>query len=148
MTQVSRYPISKKVYERILEIFLGILVKIKTKKEAQKFLEDFLTPTEQVMLTKRLAIAFLLEKSYDHRTICRVLRVSAGTVARVNLTKKYGGEGYEKMISKLMRDERMEDFMLGVAEAISKIGSVGGKGSRGWRYLRREIEKKRKEKPF
>jgi len=148
MTQVSRYPISKKIYERILEIFFGILVKIKTKSEAKRFIQDFLTPTEQVMLAKRLAIAFLLEKDYDHRTICKVLRVSVATIARVNLAKKYGGEGYQKMIQKLIKDERVEDFMLGVAEAITKIGSVGVKGSSGWRYLHKEIEKKRKEKPF
>lgn len=148
MTQISRYPISKAVYERIVEVFFGILVRIKTKKEARQFLEDFLTPTEQVMLTKRLAIAFLLEKSYDHRTIAKVLRVSSGTIARVNLVKKYGGDGYQKMIGKLMRDELIEDFLLGVAQAISALGGLGGKGSGSWRYLHREIEKKRKEKTF
>lgn len=148
MTQVSRYPISKAVYERVLEIFFGILVRIKTKSEAEQFIHDFLTPTERVMLTKRLAIAFLLEKGYEHRTICRVLRVSAATIARVNLVKQYGGEGYQRMISKLMRDEKIKDFLLGVAEAVSRMGSVGGKGSGGWRHLRREIEKERTKKPF
>lgn len=148
MTQVSRYPISKAVYERILEIFLGILVRIKTKKEAQRFLEDLLTPTEQVMLAKRLAIAFLLEKDYDHRTITKVLRVSSGTIARVNLVKKYGGEGYQKMISKLMRDERMKDFLFKVGEALSGQFGKSSKGGSTWRYLHKEIEKKRKEKPL
>jgi len=148
MTQISKYPVSKTVYKRILEIFLDVFVKIKTKREAEQFLKDFLTPTERVMLAKRLAIAFLLEKGYDHRTIVKLLRVSSGTVARVNFIRKYGGEGYQKMIAKLMKEEQIENFLLSIAKAISTLGSVGGKGSSGWRYLRQEIEKKKKEKPF
>ncbi len=61
MTQVSKYPISDLVYQRILEIFFETLVGIKTKAEAYQFIKDFLSPTEQTMLSKRLAIAFLLE---------------------------------------------------------------------------------------
>ena len=148
MSQISRYPVSKIVYERILEIFFGIIVRIRTKKEAERFLSDFLTPTERVMLAKRLAIAFLLERNYDQRTIARVLRVSTTTVSRVSLMKKIGGSGYEKMIRKLMRDEKLEQFLLGVAKAIASAASVGSKGTRGWRYLRQEIEKEINKKPF
>jgi len=148
MAQVSKYPISNTVYERILEIFFKSLVGIETKDEAQRFVKDFLTPTEQIMLAKRLAIAFLLEKEYDFRTIIRILRVSMATVARVNLVRKYGGQGYQRMIGKLLREEKVKDFLLRVSEVLT--GTVGSKekGSGAWRYLHQEIKRKRKEKPF
>lgn len=149
MAQVSKYPISDKVYKRILEIFFKTFVEIKTKGEAKQFMEDFLTPTEQIMLAKRLAIAFLLEKDYDFRTISKILRVSTTTIARVNLMRKYGGQGYQRMIKKLLREEKIKDFLLQVGESIAEVAGKGrGKGTGSWRYLRKELEKKRGEKPF
>ncbi|MFZ5365909.1 MAG: YerC/YecD family TrpR-related protein [Patescibacteria group bacterium] len=148
MAQVSKYPISNTVYERILEIFFKSLVEIKTKDEANQFIKDFLTPTEQIMLAKRLTIAFLLEKDYDFRSISKVLRVSLPTIARVNLMRKYGGQGYQRIIKKLLREEAVKDFLLRVGEALSGEMGRGGKGSGAWRYLRQELEKKRQEKPF
>lgn len=148
MSQVSKYPISDTVYKRILGIFLQSLIKLHTKEESQQFIKDFLTPTEQIMLAKRLAIAFLLEKKYDFRTIGRILRVSVTTIARVNLMRKIGGEGYHKIIGKLLTEEQVKDFLLKTGEMVAtEFGSVGaGKGV--WRYLHHELEKKRRSQPF
>jgi TrpR-related protein YerC/YecD len=148
MTQISKYPISDSVYGRIVEIFFKSLVRIRTKEEAERFVKDFLTPTEQIMLAKRLAIAFLLEKGYGFRTICRILRVSITTVARVNLTKKYGGRGYKMMIDKLLKEEAIKDFLLKAGEILAKVGTYGTKGTDAWRYLHQELKSKRKRKPF
>jgi TrpR-related protein YerC/YecD len=148
MAQISKYPISKKVYERILDIFFKTLVDIKTRNEANQFIKDFLTPTEQIMLAKRLAIAFLLEKDYDYRTISKILRVSLPTIASVNLIRKYGGQGYKKMIGRLLREEEVKDFLLKVGETLTGVVGKDEKGSGIWRYLKQEIEKKRREKPF
>src|SRR3989344_7650258 len=106
MTQVSKYPVSKDVYERIFEIFL----------------KEFLTPTEQVMLAKRLSVAFLLSKDYNYREISKILRVSTGTVNRVALS--YRKESHYKMvIEEILRDERMDEFWRGVGETGSKLFS-------------------------
>lgn len=148
MTQVSKYPISNDVYERISEIFFKVLICIGTKSEASNFIKDFLTPTEQIMLAKRLAIVFLLERGYDYRSIGRVLRVSLPTVARVNLMRKYGSQGYQTMIKKLLREEQIKDFLLKVGEALTEVVGKGGKGSGLWRYLHQELKRKRGEKPF
>lgn len=150
MTQVSKYPIRNVIYERILEIFLKTLTKIDSKTEAQQFIKDFLTPTERIMLSKRLAIAFLLEKDYDFRTISEMLRVSMSTVARVNLMRKYGGRGYQRMIRKLLREEKVKDFLIKAGEAITGVAGKSTKGGSGWRYLHYELKKKRRKrkKPF
>jgi len=148
MAQVSKYPVSKAVYERILEVFFRVFVRINTKDEAEEFIKDFLTPTEQIMLAKRLAVAFLLEKNYDFRTIGRILKVSLTTIARVNLMRKYGGQGYHRMIAKLLQEEKVKDFLFRVSEAMSGQLSKSRKGGEVWRYLHKELEKRRKEKPF
>lgn len=148
MTQVSKYPISNEVYERISEIFFKVLISIGTKSEASNFIKDFLTPTEQIMLAKRLAIVFLLEKDYDYRTISKVLRVSLPTIARVNLMRKYGSQGYGIMLKKLLNEEQIKTFLLKIGEALTEVVGKGGKGSGLWRYLHQELKRKRREKPF
>ncbi len=148
MAQISKYPISQAVYERILEIFFKALVGIQTQSEAEQFIKDFLTPTEKIMLAKRLAIAFLLEKNYGYRTISKVLRVSLPTVASVNLIRKYGGKGYQKNIEKLLKEEKVKDFLLRVSETLTEVVSHGGKGSGTWRYLHDELRSKRLKKSF
>lgn len=147
MAQVSKYPISDKVYQRILENFLKTLVEIKTKDEAQEFIKDFLTPTEQIMLAKRLSIALLLEKGYEYRTICKVLRVSFPTVASVSLMRKIDGRGYQLMLKRLLTDEKIKDFLLQIGESLTELMSKG-KGSGTWRYLHQELKTKRREKQF
>ena len=147
MTQISKYPITDNVYQRILDIFFKSLVEIKTGDEAKQFIKDFLSPTEQIMLSKRLAIAFLLEKKYEFRQISRILRVSLTTVAKVSMMRKYGGEGYQKIINKILREEQVKDFLEKVGESLTEVVSKG-KGSATWRYLNQELKTKRQSRPF
>lgn len=147
MAQVSKYPISKEVADRIFEVFIKTLVAIKGKEEADQFISDLLTPTEKVMLAKRLAIAFLLERGYDYRTIQKILRVSAPTITAVNIARQYGSEGYKKLVKKIMTEEKLLDFFEdAVSRLISLPAQVGGKGAGTWRYLKQELDKHRKEK--
>lgn len=150
MTQVSRYPISKKVADRIFEVFLKTLVEIKSNEEADQFISDLLTPTEKIMLAKRLAIAFLLEKGYDYRSIQKIIRVSAPTITSVNIARKYGKEGYRRLISKITRDEKLKDFFENVVIKILNAPSALEKGRGPWSYLRDDVEeqKRRNRKAF
>lgn len=150
MTQVSKYPISKKVADRIFEIFLKTLVEIKSSEDANQFISDLLTPTEKIMLAKRLAIAFLLEKGYDYRTIQQVIRVSAPTITSVNIARKYGSEGYKRIVSKIIGEEKLMNFFEEAVIEVLNVPSGLEKGSGAWSYLRDDIknEKRRKIRPF
>jgi TrpR-related protein YerC/YecD len=146
MTQVSRYPISKKVADRIFEVFLKTLVEIKSNEEADQFISDLLTPTEKIMLAKRLAIAYLLEKGYDYRTIQKIIRVSAPTITSVNNARRYGKEGYRRLISKITRDEKLKDFFDEVVVKLLSAPSALEKGRGTWSYLRDMVEEQKRKK--
>jgi len=148
MAQVSRYPLSPKVYERIFEILFESILKIKNKKEAEDFLGEFLSPTEKIMLAKRISIAVLLAKDYDYRAIIKTLHVSFPTIAGVSSSVKYAGGGYRRVIEKLLEEEKIRDILLSVVEGIATVGAAGGKGSGDWRNLKRSIQKKKLSKPF
>lgn len=146
MTQVSKYPISKNVFDHIFEIFLRTFIKIKNKEQADQFISNLLTPTEKIMLAKRLAIAFLLEKNYDYRTIQSIIKVSSPTITSVNMSLKYGSEGYKRLIAEIIREEKLISLLENSIIKLLSMPSSLEKGKGSWTYLKREVEKKKKKK--
>jgi len=148
MTQVSRYPLSPTIYKRIFEILFESILKIKNKEEAEEFLGEFLTPTEKIMLAKRISVAVLLAKGYDYQQIRRILHVSPPTIAAVSASMKYTGKGYLPVVKKLLKEEKIKEILLNVVEGIATVGAAGGKGSGDWWQLKRSLDKKKREKEF
>ncbi len=150
MAQVSKYPISKVVADRIFEVFIKTLIGIKEKKEADDFIYDLFSPTEKIMLSKRIAIAFLLLKGYQYREISKILRVSLTTIGAVSLSIKHGRGSYERVLTKITRDEDLEEFFSKVVEKLLSTPASLERGRGVWRYLRDEVRKdtERKKKRF
>lgn len=126
------------------------MIGINNKDDAQAIISDLLTPTERVMVVKRLAVAFLLTQGYQYREISKILRVSLPTISSVNMVLKYGKGGYSKAISRLLRDQKLTSLINNIAKAVVSMGAIGGKGSGGWRALKYEVKKKefKNKKPF
>jgi len=140
MTQVSKYPVSKAVEERIFEILFKVLAEVTEPKEVEDFLEDFLSPVEQIMLAKRLSIAVLLAKGYNYDEIRKVLRVSPPTISQVAISLKYAGEGYKRVVERLIKEEKIEEFLQSVKDVI--LDRVPPKGT-NWSYWRYKREQKK-----
>lgn len=102
MTKVSRLPLRTDVWNRIFDLFISTLADQKDKKKLSKFVDDFFSPTEKIMLAKRLALAVLLAKGHDYESIRRTLRVSPPTIAKLSLKIQYGGEGLKPVIGDIL----------------------------------------------
>ncbi len=149
MAQISRYPISKEIYQRCWEVFVKTLINIHSSQDAQQIIEDLLTPTERIMLVKRLAIALLLAKGYEYREIGQILKVSFPTVALVSKSFKYGNGGYRKAVEQILSDEKLREFFNQAAQKFVDLPSKSGMGSGSWRYLKQELQKSSQDKkPF
>lgn len=110
MAQVSRVPLREKLKGRVFEVFYRALAEAKLSEEVKLLLDDLLTPTEKVMLSKRLAIAILLIKEYDYRAIQEILKVSPGTIWKVAGWLKFKGEGYRRVANKLLKEDAWVAF--------------------------------------
>ena len=143
MGQISKYPIHKSVEKRMFEIFVTTISYLKNTKEVEEFLYDFLSPVEKIMLAKRLAIAVLLAKGYRYPSIIGILRVSPATIATVSLSLKYSGDGYKKMVEKILSDEKRDNFWQNIEDVLAKI--LHAKGS-DWKYQRQVYEKQKRAK--
>lgn len=143
MAQVSKYPISNLVADRIFEVFIKTLISVKDKKEADDFAYDLFSPTEKIMLSKRIAIAFLLLKGYQYREISKILRVSLTTIGSVSLSLKHGRGGYKRILDRITREENLDEFFGKTIEKILSMPASSPKGGGVWRYLRDEVKKDR-----
>lgn len=101
MPQVSKSPIPKKTDRKIRKAFTRALVDIKSEREMERYIFDLLTPTERVMLAKRLAIAALLIEGLPYHEISERLKVSTATIGRVNLWLGMAGDGYRLVVEKI-----------------------------------------------
>lgn len=110
MAQVSRIPLKKALEERVFEVFYQSVAEAKSVNDVKLLLGDLLTPTEKVMLAKRLSIAILLIKEYDYRSIREILKVSPVTIGKVANWLKFKGEGYRRVANKLLKEDAWVAF--------------------------------------
>ncbi|MDO8504471.1 MAG: Trp family transcriptional regulator [Candidatus Liptonbacteria bacterium] len=93
MVRITKRGITRDVDEQLSIFVLGEIKKIKTKKELDILLGRLLTPEEQIMVKKRLAIRLFLGEGKRVRDIREALDVSKATICfvrrgLVNLPKK------------------------------------------------------------
>ncbi len=104
-------------------LFRRVLSELHSEGDITDFLDDLLTPTEKVMLAKRLAIAFLLEKGYDQRAIHTILKVSTTTVTSVNYWLLHKGRGYRNVICMVRKAEKWQVFVEGLDQTLREVFS-------------------------
>jgi uncharacterized protein YerC len=123
MTQVSRIPLPKDIEHQMFMLFHRVFAELHTQEDVAALFDDLLTPNEKIMLGKRLAIAFLLDKGHDQRSIHRVLKVSTTTVSSVSFLMQQKGNGYRKVISMVRKEEKWATFINGLDNALEQLFS-------------------------
>ncbi len=146
MTQVSKRYLSPKVEQQIFTTFIESLTSLSSTQKATSFLYDLLSPVEQVMLGKRLAIAYMLMKGHAQRRVADTLKVSQATVTKVNASLKIG-TGYRAIISHMLQKEAVVTFFNQLEEKIDKLLPPRGAN---WQthYKNAAREKKSQKKAF
>lgn len=147
MSQVSKYPLSSEVEQRIDEILVETIANLHDVGEIETFLAEFISPVEKIMLAKRMAIAVLLAKGYDYEAIKKVLRVTPTTIASVSIALKYSKRGYKRAVEKILQSEKIDEFWQKVDDVLHNL--VPPRPG-NWSYMRaqREAEKRKKRKPI
>lgn len=142
MTQVSPRVLQKQVEERVLDLFWTSLANTSSKEQVAFFLDDLLTPTEKIMLSKRLAIAFMLMKGYGYGTINERLKVSDPTIWTVKTHLAYKGKGYKMVIERIMSKEKWEKFWQDLDHFFTQL--FPPRPGTNWTEVRRKQWQKRK----
>lgn len=108
MPHVSRSLLKDEVWQKIADLFFQTLINVKDKKTVRTFTSGFLTSTEKVMLTKRLAVFFLLEKGVKSEEMARFLKMSTSTMSRLKLWHQGLGEEQRKFLRKILKNKTIK----------------------------------------
>jgi uncharacterized protein YerC len=108
MPHVSTRTLQRKTFKHISKDLTVLIASLRSKNEIKTFLGELLTPTERVMLTKRLAIIFMLKKDYSFEIIWRTLHVSPSTVAR--FWKETKRHSYPTISKQIKNEKAREEF--------------------------------------
>ncbi len=132
MIRISYLKIRREDYKKIFSIFYKVLGETENKDEFNRILFDLLTPTERIMLIKRIAIIFLLLKDVDYRMICKVLKVSNTTVNKYKLLIEKS-EGIVPALRNMVEQEKIWLFFEEIFSQIFYPGRIGINWKGAWK---------------
>jgi uncharacterized protein YerC len=85
----------------MLSEFFGMVAELKSSKDAENFFKDLLTPSESLMLTRRIAIAKMLLEGWNFSDITKKLKVGSNTINTVSSWLYSGFGGYLNEVGKV-----------------------------------------------
>ncbi len=128
MPHVSKIKLKKSVASDIGNTFASTLLEIRGVR-GRAFLIELLTPTERIMLSKRLSIILMLSQNASYYRIRNMLRVSTSTIKRVHTAMLSGS--FSEILRRTAEKKSRREFW-NLIEAIAR----GGLPPRGARWSR------------
>src|SRR3989344_9035841 len=122
MAQISKKYLSEDIQNKISGTLMEAVSQVKGRQDTQLFLNDLLTPTERVVLAKRLAIAILLLKGWGYEPIQNFLKVSSDTVGKVSVIVK-NSQGYRKAVKNILVTEAGRKFWQNVVKLAHRFST-------------------------
>src|SRR3989344_584455 len=108
MPHVSRYKLTPSTEQELIKTLELVLTKISKEEDLSDFLLALLTPTERIMLAKRLAIIILLKEGLTESSIASALHVTRITVSRLQFFQEARGKGYDIALEILKKEKLLD----------------------------------------
>lgn len=87
------------------DMLVEALLKLETREECYRLLEDLLTIREVEDLSQRIQVARLLTEKATYTEITQKTGASSATIGRVNRALIYGADGYKLILRKLQDED-------------------------------------------
>lgn len=131
MVQISRRKLNDGMLEKLFSLFFEMVGKRENRNNFQDVIDDIISPTEKIMIAKRIAIMYLVSKGVDHRSIANFLKVSTATVAKFALIARKS-KGVIPTCNKMLKKEKVQDVLLGIFNEVYGPGVPGVNWSAAW----------------
>jgi len=109
MTRISRFRLKDDVFDRIYDLFCQVLMHNRNKNDFQDLLNDVLTPTEQIMIAKRVALLYLLQRNVPPSIIAATLHISQSTITYWSLLQSKTN-GAQKTLERISKQKNVLSF--------------------------------------
>jgi len=105
MTKISKDSLKPSTKKNILKEFWFTLGELKTR-DLLAFIQDIFTPTEILMIAKRLAIIRALRQGIDYASIRQTYKVTDSTIAKMNNILARSNNDFRDVLDKLVKKEK------------------------------------------
>jgi len=103
MAKVKVYSIPKRERYQMVGEFFDIVAQLKTKQDIIDFFIGVLTPSESLMIARRIQVAKLLTKGNNYQRVQGELKVSPKTIQSVYHWLNERDEAYKKLMLKYLK---------------------------------------------
>jgi len=131
MVHLSKKTIDKNKLAKLYRILFEITSVADDENEYIEIIKDIISPSEQIMIAKRIAIIFLLIKNIEFQNICQVLKVSSSTVSKFSLLKEKESPIIKNLQGFIIKDE-FYDFFLDFLNTLFPPGKYGVNWKDAW----------------
>ena len=133
MTRISKFPVQDNVLKKLFDLLFEVLGNQEDQEEFSKVIYDLLSPTERIMVVKRVAIVYLLMKKIDYYNISDVLKVTPNTIAKFQAIRKKS-KGIVKSLKHIVRNEKIANFFEKLFLEIYRPGVYGVNWKSAWKH--------------
>lgn len=95
-----------KIKDPNVDYLVSALLKLKTRDECHRFLEDLFTVQEVKAISQRLVVAQMLCDQWVYNDIVEKTGASTATISRVNRSFNYGHGGYQLVFDRMTAEDR------------------------------------------
>lgn len=143
MTRISKKHIKEETIAKLNRLFFEIFYRSDSQEDFLSLLDGILSPTEKIMIAKRIGIIYLLIKKVDAQTIANTLKVSTATVYfHTNIL----GEKQAKItntIIKMLKKEKVLNFLDDFfADLYIRPGFLIGHHKLKWEHEKKKEQRK------
>lgn len=117
--QVADKKLNKNFEKQILQALYQLVADLEKPKEAEIFLNDFLTEATKISLAKKVMIALFLDQQRAYEKIRDSLNVSTSTISEVY--NRLGNEGIQLAIKKIKAEEWADKWSKKLSSALTRI---------------------------
>jgi len=141
MVRLSRYKVNKTIMHRIFTLLLDVIGKHKNKDEFFSILFDIISPSEQLMIAKRIAAMYLIQKGMNYTIICDVLKISSASLAKYTLLLDRS-KGIKQILEVLIQHNKVNLILRDIFISLNGPGSYGINWKTAQK-IKREVEKEK-----
>lgn len=125
MPHLSKQKLDPNIEKQLKESLTDIISHLDTMPDSEKFLESVLSETERLMISKRIAVAFLLRHNIEPKIIGDTLKLTPETILRHRLWFELHKDGFDVIfdrMEKIREKKAIKDILYQILDYAIKTG--------------------------
>ncbi|MFC1654095.1 Trp family transcriptional regulator [Patescibacteria group bacterium] len=111
MPKVNQEKLAEQIQEIIIKQFIFTITHLESPKQTASFFSDFLTDSETIMMSKRVAIAILLLRDHSQTAITQMLSVSYSATGAVSSWLKNASPSTMLILNRISQDDDWKEIV-------------------------------------